>query len=61
MVSGIQVSSIIERANSQPDFRPSRLWRMPRLALAHALGAKVMPNFAAEQLQPTYGEGYMPK
>ena len=50
---------MIEQAYSQPDFRPGRLWRIHRPALAHALGAKIMPNFAAEQVQPIYGDGYM--
>ena len=54
VVSGIQIS-MIERANSQPDFSPSRLWRMHR----HALGAKITAYYAAEQLQPIYGDGYM--
>ena len=29
------------------------------IALAHALGAKITAYYAAEQLQPIYGEGYM--
>jgi nucleotide-binding universal stress UspA family protein len=29
------------------------------IALAHALGAKITAYYAAEQLQPIYGDGYM--
>ena len=52
--------SMLEHANSQPDFSPSRVWRTHRPAFAQALGSNFTAYYAAEQLQPTYGDGYMP-
>ena len=51
---------MIEHGNNQPDFSPDLVWRTHRPALAHALGSKITAYYAAEQLQPTYGDGYMP-
>ena len=51
---------MIEHANNQPDFSPDLVWRTHRPGLAHALGSKITAYYAAEQLQPTYGDGYMP-
>ena len=36
------------------------MWQTHRPALAHALGSKITVYYATEQLQPIYGDGYMP-